>query len=346
MYEKAREVYKDYFDNVREDPYMQRLIAGTHANEGQYDLALQWMEKAAASNPTIASKAPIYQLMGDFEAAEKEYETWPEMGGELLYWQYMEILYRTMGQYKQAKKMAQAGLMYAEDNNLSDWKRTYSFALAAIDLATGYPDGAFERAQFIQKNAEEFDSPSGRMNAKWIKIQVCLLRDQIEKAEPLAEEMKANYDSTPDSRDVHHYLYMLGQIETGKQNYLKAIDLIKQAYDLLGGQRSWISNHAFILFNLAKAYELSGNIEGAKTIYENILSLTTGRFWWGNLYVKSYYELGKIHEQQGSRAQAIEHYEKFLDLWKNADPGLPEVDDAKTRLAGLTGSVSFLLTMW
>jgi cytochrome c-type biogenesis protein CcmH/NrfG len=42
--------------------------------------------------------------------------------------------------------------------------------------------------------------------------------------------------------------------------------------------------------------------------------------------------LGKIHEEQGETAKAIELYEKFLDLWKDADPGIAEVDDARERL--------------
>ena len=35
------------------------------------------------------------------------------------------------------------------------------------------------------------------------------------------------------------------------------------------------------------------------------------------------------------KGKAIEHYEKFLELWKDADPGIAEVEDARMRLAGL-----------
>ena len=45
--------------------------------------------------------------------------------------------------------------------------------------------------------------------------------------------------------------------------------------------------------------------------------------------------LGKIYEEQGDNGKAIDHYEKFLDLWKDADPGIAEVEDTRKRLEEL-----------
>ena len=79
----------------------------------------------------------------------------------------------------------------------------------------------------------------------------------------------------------------------------------------------------------------SGDVEKAKEEYERITSLTDGRLTIGDIYAKSFYKLGEIYEEQGDKSKAIENYEKFLDLWKDADPGIVEVEDAKKRLAGL-----------
>jgi hypothetical protein len=39
--------------------------------------------------------------------------------------------------------------------------------------------------------------------------------------------------------------------------------------------------------------------------------------------------------EKGWQGKAIEYYEKFLNLWKDADPGKAEVEDAGKRLEEL-----------
>jgi tetratricopeptide (TPR) repeat protein len=47
------------------------------------------------------------------------------------------------------------------------------------------------------------------------------------------------------------------------------------------------------------------------------------------------YQLGQIYEEMGRKADAAREYEVFLKAWENADPGWPQVEDARKRLAAL-----------
>jgi tetratricopeptide (TPR) repeat protein len=86
---------------------------------------------------------------------------------------------------------------------------------------------------------------------------------------------------------------------------------------------------------LAMAYVQSGQIDEAIAEYERLTEFVPGERDWHLTHPIYYFQLAQLYEKKNMTAEAIEHYEKFLDLWKDADPGLPEVDDAKKRLAGL-----------
>ncbi|HEX9581573.1 MAG TPA: tetratricopeptide repeat protein, partial [Gemmatimonadales bacterium] len=48
--------------------------------------------------------------------------------------------------------------------------------------------------------------------------------------------------------------------------------------------------------------------------------------------------LAELYDQLGRREKAIEYYDKFVELWKDADPELqPVVRDVRGRLARLVG---------
>lgn len=83
---------------------------------------------------------------------------------------------------------------------------------------------------------------------------------------------------------------------------------------------------------LAQAYLVAGDMAKARETYEKIATLTTGRIGWGATYARAFYRLGLIAKRQGDKARARAQFQKFLDLWKDADKGLPEVADARKRI--------------
>jgi tetratricopeptide (TPR) repeat protein len=160
----------------------------------------------------------------------------------------------------------------------------------------------------------------------------------IKEAQNAADELKIMVDAGLDKKLIRYYYLLMGMIEFKKDNYEDAEKFQTQALSLLPFQvpdSTGFVDHAIFHNAMAMTYHKSGQLDKAQMQYEIITSLTEGRLSFGIIYAKSYYMLGMIYEQEGNTTKAIEQYEKFLELWKDADGGLPEVGDARKKLAVL-----------
>ncbi|MDH3458009.1 MAG: serine/threonine-protein kinase, partial [Gemmatimonadota bacterium] len=96
------------------------------------------------------------------------------------------------------------------------------------------------------------------------------------------------------------------------------------------------------LFELGAAHAAAGAPDSAIAAYEQYLEspvlFRSGQdnvtLW---LVIR---RLATLHDQQGHAQQAIDYYNRFLELWQNAEPRLqPHVTEARDQLARLVGEV-------
>jgi tetratricopeptide (TPR) repeat protein len=90
----------------------------------------------------------------------------------------------------------------------------------------------------------------------------------------------------------------------------------------------------------ANAMDRAGRADSAIALYERALGQPTifAVFYEVNWYPFALRRLGELYEARGDRDEAIASYQKFIDLWRDADAELqPQVEDARRRLAGLVG---------
>jgi serine/threonine protein kinase/predicted Zn-dependent protease len=322
MYDIARQVIRsalnDYPDN--ENFYERSTII--YACQGEYDSALDEVEKAISLRRDVGPfqlKGDIFHLKGNFDEAEKEYKRLSLSAAIPL-----ANLKLSQGKLRELRDV----LGQISQSNKAQFAHFY--------LKVGEFEEALKSFDTLINDDVKNEKIYGQIVDTYHKGLTYLGMKSIPDAARTAEELKKLIQESPYRKATRYHQHLMGRIELERENYPNAIDYFQKSISLLPYRRDEGKDYSpLFIHSLAQAYYGAEELEKAREEYERIVALTYPRLWHGDIYAKSFYMLGRIYEQQGSKAKASEYYEKLLDLWKNADPGITELEEARKRLAGL-----------
>jgi tetratricopeptide (TPR) repeat protein len=349
MPDEARKVFDQYLNDFPDNAFIRYCSAVQYFCRGEFELAQAEADRALSLAPDnyvyVGLKGMIYGRQGNLAAAEKGYEKLLQLDepvARVSWLSGMGNLRLLEGRIVESQDLLEKAVESVRQAEEKDWECYFLFRSAFNHLLLGAPQKALALMDRMWALSSEWESDFWQMMALHIRGIAALKMKDRDGALKAADELKKFIDGSMYEKEIRQYDHLLGLIELEKNNLPQAVKYLEKAVALLPGQFNFYGGsmemHAFYLDSLARAYFQAGDLQKAKAEYERITSLTTGRLHFGDIYAKSFFMLGKIAEQQGDKTKAIERYGKFLDLWKNADPGLAEVEDARKRLAGLGSS--------
>ena len=331
LYDKAMDVLRLYLEKA---PDADREFAHDHLSElyarkGMLKESFEELDKAFPDGPKephyLVDKGNHYIYVGDLERAEENFRVLfqhEEKVAQFIGNARMSIVHLIKGQFQKAIDDENQALTLAKNignKNREKW----------VHQQKAY---TFMRMGDFNKALEEIEKSGTDGFFYVLEVRNLVELERFEDAQKLAEERKAAIEKGWNKKNMRFYFLMMGYLEMKKENFQEAIDYFEQAKAIMPAEDEFTGLY---LEPLAYAYFRDGRLDEAREVCETISGFTQGKLRYGDIWPRSYYMLGKIHEQKGETALAIANYEKFLELWKDADPDLPEVEDAKKRFASL-----------
>jgi serine/threonine protein kinase/predicted Zn-dependent protease len=282
--------------------------------------ATAWLETFIAQAPNTGWKGDGFAFKGFYqgwlgslnkglENLKKAEEMLASVGdaagkAQIIYFKLLIYLFR--GEFDLARKFNKEWFdvfVQQYPRNEAYYKGSYLCILGFTELKEGKMDSAKTRVAEMMSLLPRL-TPSQR---EWGTFIANLFQAEVVLAEGFPDKAIAFFEKT------------VPPIPPGMQN----------AKSLAG------YNTPFLKDVLARAYLQKGDVDRAITEYEKLVTFdpnSRARFL---VHPELHYRLAKLYEKKGVKAKAAEQYQIFLNLWKDADPGRPEVLDARKGLEAL-----------
>jgi eukaryotic-like serine/threonine-protein kinase len=252
------------------------------------------------------------------------------------------ISYLSEGRHReaQAEFLRALGLSRESGRKYDEmWSR---FHLGEVFMILGEPDQAlvqFEEAEKASADHYKHDFNPALLTSRLYAGRAFLKLGRIDRALSAAEEISSLIEKQglPDVYEDFRRLLdaEIGLARNKPGEVLRGLDQM--------GYSAWKSSPHYWRAR-ASAEEALGRFDLAeedfKKLFGRVDAARVGSFgdpvrYFYELSIVDY-NLGRMAEKKGKIEAAREHYRNFLERMKAADPGVPEVEEARKRLAGLT----------
>jgi len=352
-YERALEIFQRYAQAMPGVPNPLDSMAELYFKMGKLDEAIEKYNETMAVEPTFGCEfrlAYIYALKQDYPEALRQIERFtslvPPAGIKAAGYVLTGIFDFLLGKREKAfddLRMAEEWADKAGDETRK----------AAVNYMRGwmhYELGEFDLSEeHLQKWADVLlglypDSKNWRVWHRFCLGLLYVKQNKMVEAKGILDEIESIIAQL-EAADVLTWIkvrrdWLRSEISMAEGSPEEAIQIVKSIeyppIPTLQIDPIMIYNMPFLQDTLARAYHENGQLDEGIAEYERKVRFDPQSDDRRLIHPKYYYLLAKLYEEKGDTAKAVEHYERFLELWKDADTGLPELEEAKKRLALLT----------
>jgi len=351
---KIEEFLKAYLKDFPDTLSARWQLFEAYVYQNKFDLALSELDARLRLEPKFQitiNRAVVYYSKGDVQATEQECQKLlnsknkkDQCWGKMIT-SYLLVLKGLLGKAKNSYEETLAWATKEEDRKELSYLVIYLSwifqNLIGLDLAMGN----FSEANELGEEAIRIFREEKESIYQWLRLRIFfifqgriqLAQKNIAEAMKTTEELRNHMANEKDQSLQCLPLFLSGLTDIERGDYQKAIGELEKAEELLGTFSTTLPFwewQALYHEALGRAYFMGKKLKKAEEEYRKIASTGIYRLM-PETWVQSFYWLGRIAEERGKKGRAREHYTKFLDFWKNADPGLPIVEDAKKRLSAL-----------
>ena len=318
----------------------------TYRDMGDFDKAVEFLQKYAELEPDepnpFDSLGDLYRSKGDYKKAIENYKKALDVKPDF-YTSYrnLGLCYIDIGEYDLAVSTYKSFLEIVTEREL---KRDVYSDLVQINLALGKYNEALKYANLaIQHSSSSFRRSYGiatkgyiyylknNLNAalRNLNVSLTVLPDAIWAHEwkGLVFLRQAKYDQTlAEAANMKTIIEQYGQTAY-LSNYNALLGKVAMAQELY--------DEAILYFKDAMKYDASSNFYPMacayfrKGDYDNAVNNLRHIFEFNPNHALAHFMLAKTYEQQNKKDFATKEYQKFLQIWGDADKDISEVQRAK-----------------